>query len=56
MRILAQYKKMKISESSPRKENAKIKSKFKPQSLLMLILKTFQEGDILILVVSANNQ
>ena len=43
MRILAQYKKMKISESSPRKENAEIKSKFKPQSLLMLILKTFQE-------------
>ena len=43
MRTLAQYKKIKFSESSPRNKNAKIKSKFKTQSLLMLILKTFQE-------------
>lgn len=32
MRTLAQYKKMKISESSPWNENAKIKNKFKTQS------------------------
>ena len=43
MRTLAQYKKIKFSESSPRNKNAKIKSKFKTQSLLMLIWKTFQE-------------